>query len=62
MPVSNNTTFNSVVMELYCPGIDLSQVCKFNIYIHEIYIKNREYVKFCLIKRLTYLYNFYFCK
>lgn len=32
MSVSNNSIFNSVVRELYCPGIDLSQVRKFNIY------------------------------
>lgn len=32
MPISNNIIFDSVVRELYCPGIDLSHVGKFNIY------------------------------
>jgi hypothetical protein len=32
MPVSNNSIFNSIVKELYCPDFDLSEVRRFNIY------------------------------
>ncbi len=32
MATSNNPLFNSIVKELYCPDIDLSEVSRFNIY------------------------------